>query len=435
MQSVFTHDLHVHLYGCVEPKSVWQLGRDRWQLRTNALEWYAGEFNKAYGRQPEWLNYWSSEQGIELLTGDYLVCEKTNFARFQASFNLLIALFPLDPNDRSVLRAVLTDDAAARIRYCEYRTIFPHAFSNQDLDNYLKSNALVLLEHDCASYSPRIALSLPRDPGLALIAYEKLRQWMDQNPTLARFFVGIDFCGFEENDPVLSKESLFHRIRTDNKRSPSPLAILLHVGETWETMSPLSALRRVWQGMQVGAHRLGHATIAGITEAGLRGRAFYSSMQETLWDLQWLNSSELFSSIESSDFDQFVSEVVRQLEEVKKQESNKPSFFASEQYLKVFNQLQGVVLRDIANTDVVIESCPTSNLVISGITPAASHPIKRFATSGVHTVIGRDDPGIFGSTFATEENFSRDVAGLSPEEIKRVADTACVSHSLLLAQK
>lgn len=428
--SAFTHDLHVHLYGCVDASTVHGLGLARWQSRESALVWYAAEFEKAHGRVPRWREYWTTSQGRDLLASDYEITKKTNFPQFQACFNLLIALFPLDPTDRTVLEGVLRCDRAAGIRYAEYRTILPVAFGDQPLDVYLQSHCQVLGEFTDSKFVPRVAFSLPRDPEAATIAYQRLRLWMDHHSELAPSIVGIDFCGFEEADPALSKFDLFRQVRHDNQRAVNPLAILLHVGETWETLSPLSALRRVWEAAFSGAHRLGHATIAGIGPDGLRGRTFQNQRLEWERDLQWLNriATSDAPGLSVAGLAALIDGVHMQGQQWN-QQGQGTLFQATETYLSVFMHLQDLVLRDLVESQVVIESCPTSNLFLSGLEPPNSHPIKRFVTGGVRTVIGRDDPGIFGSTFVTEETFCRDVAGLTDTQIAQLASQAVACQS------
>lgn len=51
---------------------------------------------------------------------------------------------------------------------------------------------------------------------------------------------------------------------------------------------------------------------------------------------------------------------------------------------------------------VVIESCPTSNVRLAGITSAGEHPLWNWKRDGLTVVIGSDDPVIFGSTIVDE---------------------------------
>ena len=55
-----------------------------------------------------------------------------------------------------------------------------------------------------------------------------------------------------------------------------------------------------------------------------------------------------------------------------------------------------------AELDVVIETCPTSNLRIGAVPDAQAHPVHRFLASDVKLAIGADDPGIFDCTLADE---------------------------------
>src|SRR3989338_4469912 len=98
-------ELHLHLHGCLTAKDVWNLGASRWEIRIPALNWYADEFEKAWGRRPQWERYWR-EGGWEELRKDYEVKSFVSFSQFQACFNLVIALFPLTVSDPTLFQCV-----------------------------------------------------------------------------------------------------------------------------------------------------------------------------------------------------------------------------------------------------------------------------------------------------------------------------------------
>lgn len=56
----------------------------------------------------------------------------------------------------------------------------------------------------------------------------------------------------------------------------------------------------------------------------------------------------------------------------------------------------------IKNTNVVIESCPSSNEYIGMVRDKAHHPLIRFAQNDLKFTISTDDPGIFGTNIKEE---------------------------------
>ena len=63
---------------------------------------------------------------------------------------------------------------------------------------------------------------------------------------------------------------------------------------------------------------------------------------------------------------------------------------------------QDFVLDVIKQKQIVIETCPTSNLLIGGIPSIECHPFRKFYESGQNIAICTDDPGIFNRTLADE---------------------------------
>jgi len=68
-------DFHVHLYGCLRSEDLWNIGKDRYKKYEQRLAWYAKEYEKAWGKVPQYQNYWK-ENGFELLSKDYEFKEK-----------------------------------------------------------------------------------------------------------------------------------------------------------------------------------------------------------------------------------------------------------------------------------------------------------------------------------------------------------------------
>ena len=76
---------------------------------------------------------------------------------------------------------------------------------------------------------------------------------------------GIDFCNREEGYPPKGQRKLFDAVKEFNlQHRERALAILYHVGESFNDKSPESAVRWVHEAAELGAHRLGHAIALGV---------------------------------------------------------------------------------------------------------------------------------------------------------------------------
>jgi len=71
----------------------------------------------------------------------------------------------------------------------------------------------------------------------------------------------------------------------------------------------------------------------------------------------------------------------------------------------------------LAEHEIGLEVCPTSNLHTSTVDNYASHPIKKLSDRGVKFSLNTDDPGISAIDIAHEYNIAAPAVGLSPEQI------------------
>jgi len=428
------HELHVHLYGCLTPQDVWDIGREVWRERTSELQWYESEFQKAYGRLPAWRQYWTSDHGVELIANDFLCRTATPFPQFQASFNLLIALMPL----ASMMTEVIADHVLAGQRrqgilHAEYRTILPHTFSDVQLDQYLTGLAAAcqrLKDNTSGTYSAAMVLNITRDDAHALGIYRRLRSWLSSHPREREFLTAIDFSGDEEPYPPKHKRDLIRQIRSENRTDPSTaLAVTYHVGEQFVRLHPLSAVRWVWEAATMGVHRLGHALALGIEPKALIGRQVSETNSEWNDQIQWMQQvlPALDSESWKSDLDYWShrhgSPGADRLE----------STFTEEDAC-LMQRIQNAVMKDLSQRQMVIESCPRSNLVIGGLSSPSEHPLKRFLGHGLIPVLSTDDPGIFGTNLKEEETLVRSM-GIEHADIIRMAKRARECTARLLSHR
>lgn len=434
-------ELHLHLYGCLTADDIWELGRDRWQAQADRITWFGLEYRKQYGRVPDVAAYWRDSDGRELLADDFLFTEPGPFAQFQARFNLLIALFPISPDDTTVLRRVLARHLAAGRRYVEYRSFIPPLFDADQIARLYISYATAALAVEAESggqFMPRLAFSVSRVNNTALKQYKVLREVLAARPDLVPALAGLDFCGVEEGFRPADKRSLFELILKDNAKNPDrALAILYHVGESFTDKTVVSAARWVHEAHSIGAHRLGHAIALGVSPErygpiGGQARVIEESAGERRDHLAWLFANQFWLADRGYRFDH--QKARAEMERVTVAPvAAACRYVYDEAALADTRSLQDALIADLAAKGAVIESCPTSNRLIGEIHDFAHHPLPRFVQGGLAVTLGSDDPGIFDCDLADEERLCRQVFGFGDEVIAQFGATAAAARSELLA--
>jgi hypothetical protein len=77
----------------------------------------------------------------------------------------------------------------------------------------------------------------------------------------------------------------------------------------------------------------------------------------------------------------------------------------------------------LAAAGVVVESCPTSNVVLGAVGGIEAHPLPRLIEQGVPVVLGTDDPLALGTTIAREYALAARL-GLDTAALLRITRTA-----------
>ncbi|WP_413113129.1 adenosine deaminase [Thaumasiovibrio sp. DFM-14] len=91
--------------------------------------------------------------------------------------------------------------------------------------------------------------------------------------------------------------------------------------------------------------------------------------------------------------------------------------------------IQDAALMDyLADQQIGIESCLTSNLQTSTVTDLASHPIRQFLAHGICVSLNTDDPAVEGIELGHELSIMAPKAGLSPADIEQ-----CLENGLKMA--
>lgn len=353
-------EFHLHLYGCFTPEILYEQGKrlsdiPRWT-------WFAREYEAAWGKAPTW--YWGVENGLEILISECTLSRPTSFAQFQSIFNLSIALFPAVPEDPFPAAVALQCVRDQGVQYAELRMVIPAFFSHAQAQVFLRTLSHAFSAACTEDFHPRLVISLPHAP-LTLLneQYEWVREAMAQDPVVAQMLVALDFCGDEEQYDPREKQAFFRKAHADNRATPDPLRFYYHVGESFSQLGMEAALTRVLQVHELGVHRLSHASVLGIPP-----RAILHAEPEA--------------------------EIVR------------------------LAALQQQILARLKEDGAVIESCPSSNWILSGISRFEDHPLPRLLRSGVRVMLSSDDPGIFRTGYEEERIFCREKLGLTKGEME-----------------
>jgi adenosine deaminase len=82
------------------------------------------------------------------------------------------------------------------------------------------------------------------------------------------------------------------------------------------------------------------------------------------------------------------------------------------------------LVEELAERGMVLEVCPTSNVVL-GIYPTyEEHPLRRLMDAGVRVTLGSDDPPYFGASIGGEYAVCRDQLGFDDEALRGITRTA-----------
>jgi adenosine deaminase len=74
----------------------------------------------------------------------------------------------------------------------------------------------------------------------------------------------------------------------------------------------------------------------------------------------------------------------------------------------------------MANNDISIECCLTSDFQTGACTDIAQHPIKTFIQRGIVVTLNTDDPGVSGIEIGDEYKLASEVVGLSAKQLAQI---------------
>lgn len=375
-------DRHLHLYGALTPRQALELAQG------HAVDWgwLAGRWHEAGLAPPDFAalarRHAAGEGDADRELAEALAAGPAGFAAFQARYDLVIACsrWANGRHDRWSHETAEEIDrvcalAAAR-GPAEVRVLLPGTASDAWAEAALTHLATATERHGL-----RLALSLPRSA--------PLRHWPLVAAAIARHggITGIDLCGVE--DEPSDHATLAAAIAACPRRP----AFLVHVGEQLRAVQPLTAVRRVWDAVALGADRLGHALAVRLDPSAWPSTPAWERVDERRARLAWLQWQADDLGLDADAIDRGLADLATR---------DPASQLAAEPPDPgLLRACQDAVLARIRQAGRTIEVCPTSNRVVSGA-PVSAHGIERLRAAGVSWVVGSDDPGILGTTLADE---------------------------------
>ncbi len=85
------------------------------------------------------------------------------------------------------------------------------------------------------------------------------------------------------------------------------------------------------------------------------------------------------------------------------------------------------LVRELADRGIVLEVCPTSNVVLGVYPDFAGHPFGVLRDAGVPVTLGSDDPPYFGATIGGEYGVAAERFGLGADELLGLTETALLA--------
>jgi adenosine deaminase len=82
------------------------------------------------------------------------------------------------------------------------------------------------------------------------------------------------------------------------------------------------------------------------------------------------------------------------------------------------------LVAELAEREVVLECCPTSNVVLGLFPSFEQHPLPRLREAGVKTTLGSDDPPYFGASIGGEYELCRERFGFDDDDLRGISRTA-----------
>ena len=82
------------------------------------------------------------------------------------------------------------------------------------------------------------------------------------------------------------------------------------------------------------------------------------------------------------------------------------------------------LVAELARREIVLETCPTSNVVLGVFDSFASHPLPALRAAGVRVTLASDDPPYFGASIGGEYAVASERFGLSDDDLRAITADA-----------
>jgi adenosine deaminase len=82
------------------------------------------------------------------------------------------------------------------------------------------------------------------------------------------------------------------------------------------------------------------------------------------------------------------------------------------------------LVRELAERQIVLEVCPTSNVVLGVFPTYEAHPLGALRAAGVPVTLGSDDPPYFGTTIGREYDLAHERLGCTLADLRAITETA-----------
>ena len=427
-------ELHSHMYGTITSADFLAYVQDRDIDWSEYERFYEATYGQRAGIQEVLERVAVGASGSEEEFHRLFVFadeDAGNFDRFQAKFNTLIVGSAASDFRRGegtfhavkeeilfFQRRSMEGDRRLGLGYVEQRMNLGNSYAPQQARELLDAMLTMYGQNDGETYQPRLAVSLDRgDPWPLWEATQDLAL----SPR-GHVLSGVDFCVYEEGFPPRDKRTLFNEVKSFNDRHPErALAILYHVGESFEDKSLESAVRWVHEAAELGAHRLGHAIALGIDPDAYGHHTRSETVSERRHQIEY----DLAHADGLRSHGIHVDQVAAR-SELARLADQPDDATITVQYdadrLEDVRHRQEYAMEQVRLLGAVVEVCPTSNRRIGGIQDADHHPVHRFMDNGVPFVVGSDDAGIFDTTLAKEMGWVIDAAGLGEDAFDELAE-------------
>jgi adenosine deaminase len=82
------------------------------------------------------------------------------------------------------------------------------------------------------------------------------------------------------------------------------------------------------------------------------------------------------------------------------------------------------LVEELAERGIVLECCPTSNVVLGAFESYEVHPLPRLRAAGVRITLGSDDPPYFGASIGGEYEVCAERFGFDDDDLREITRTA-----------